>query len=195
MKHSQTRRTKPKIPKKISDRYLYNAGLYYLKRYTASCAHFKTVMGRKIKTSCAYHTDQDFEACSAMLDSVTARLVDEGFLNDTAYTRGMVTSLRRRGRSKQMIFRTLQAKGLDRDLIADTLAQIDQAFMHETSTEDHSADMKAALIHARRKKIGPYAKERTNENPLYKRGLASLARAGFSYDIARRVMDYDPDEL
>ena len=183
-----------KPPKKITARYLYNAGLYYLKRYTASCAHFKTVMGRKIKTSCAYHSDQDMQVCLKILDEVTARLVEEGFLNDTAFARGMVTSLRRKGLSRQAIQRRLQIKGLARDLVNDTLLCVDRDLCFDLPDYDaRQAEQKAAFTHARRKKIGPYARLRTDDEKAYQRGLASLARAGFSYDIARSVMDYDDE--
>lgn len=188
------KKSTPKVPKRITQRYLYNAGLYYLKRYTASIAHFKSVMGRKIKKSCAHHNDQDPQACFSLLDEVTARLVEEGFLNDTAFARGMVTSLRRKGLSRQGILQRLHRKGLERDLISTTLLTIDKDLCFDLPAYDaREAELRAALTHARRKKIGPYAHTHTDDEKAYQRGLASLARAGFSYDIARSVMERESE--
>lgn len=193
-KPSSQKKRKPKTPKKVNERYLYNAGLYYLKRYTASIEHFKGVMRRKIKKSCAHHTDQDFGACLPMLEAATARLIDEGFLNDEAYTRGMVTSLRRKGKSQKLIAKKLRSKGLATDLVRDELEHFDETFVTPDRDGDISADFKAALIHARKKRLGPYNTKPASDE-LYKRGLGSLARAGFSYETAKRVMDLPPEDL
>ena len=106
----------------------------------------------------------------------------------------MVLSLRRKGKSKQLIQQTLRAKGLDTDLICATLQAFDQDFVLPERDGDMSADYKAALIHARKKRLGPYSTKPLTED-IYKRSLGSLARAGFSYDIAKQVMDLDPDAI
>ena len=92
-------RTKPKTPRKISERYLYNAGLHYLKRYTASVAHFKRIMTRKIDKSLKHHNEPSQEECLKLLQGITEKMIELGFLNDDQYTIGMVTSLRKRGAS------------------------------------------------------------------------------------------------
>ena len=52
-------------------------------------------------------------------------------------------------------------------------------------------DLAAARVYARKKKLGPYArpmKPHEDADKIYKRHLGSLARAGFSYDVARQVL-------
>ena len=173
-------------PKKITENYLHNAGLYYLERFVASTAHFRTVMMRKIDRSCNFHKDQDREQCIAMLDAVAAKFQELGLLNDETYTRGMVISMRRRGLSARMIHAKLRAKGLEQSAISEAL----QIYDDET---DENAELRAALRLARRKKLGPYATEKNADMPLEK-SLASLARAGFSYDTASRALQLDRDE-
>ena len=57
-----------------------------------------------------------------------------------------------------------------------------------------SRELKAAAAFARRRRLGPYRTKDREPNRL--RDLAALARAGFAYDLARKVIDAaDPDAL
>ncbi|MHA1114431.1 MAG: regulatory protein RecX, partial [Alphaproteobacteria bacterium] len=51
-----------------------------------------------------------------------------------------------------------------------------------------AADLAAAIAYARRRRLGPWrvAAARAERR---ERDLAALARAGFNYDLARRVVD------
>ena len=177
---SKKKKREKRPPKKITETYLHNSGLYYLQRFAASSAQFRKVMMRKVYKSCRHHTDQDEEACAAMVDEVIGKFQQAGLLNDDLYARGSVFSLRRQGKSKRAITAKLSQKGVDEDLIEEKL----HAHAQESHTED--AEFEAALIHARKKKLGPY---RRDEEYDAQKELASLARAGFSYDVARRVLD------
>ena len=56
-------------------------------------------------------------------------------------------------------------------------------------------DLAAAIAYARRRRIGPY-RTRGDREERRERDLAALARQGFGYDIARRVIDaHDPEDL
>lgn len=175
----------PKIPKKITEKYLYNSGLAYLQRFPSSTAHFKAVMGRKIDRSCRHHTDQDKEGCLAVLDKITGQFADLGYLNDELYLRGMINSLRGRGLSAMSIRMKLQQKGLPEADIKDALAAFD--------AENDSDDLSAAIRLCRRKKIGPFAAG-APDPALKQKWLATLARAGFSFDTAIRALETPLDD-
>lgn len=168
-----------KSPRRITPDYLHNAGLAYLQRFAASSGHFRAVMMRKIDRSCRHHTDQDKDACAKQLESLIERYVSAGLLDDAGYTRGAVTSLRRRGLSARAIQFKLTAKGVGSDMIADAV-------------EEHGEDdLMAALRLARRKRIGPF-RVKPDDHP--DKAMAAMARAGFGYDTARRALNMDPDE-
>ena len=192
-------RTKPKTPRKISERYLYNAGIHYLKRYTASVAHFKRIMTRKIDKSLKHHNEPSQEECLKLLQGITEKMIELGFLNDDQYTIGMVTSLRKRGASRRNILAKLSQKGLDKELILSTLESIDNA--RQSSDENTDPDYQAALIFARKKRLGPYARHDLSELDTEKqekakrRALGALARAGFSFDIANRILSLPAGHL
>ncbi len=191
-KHKKNKKKDQKRQKrkarKITPTYLHNAGLYYLERFSASTGQFKEVMTRKIKKSCMEHPEQSFEESQAMLDDIITRFQENGLLNDELYTRGVVNSLRRMGKSQKAIYAKLKSKYVCPILIQDTLNAYDEE--HEISSNE--ADFKAALTFARKKRLGPF-KNPVREIPNEK-ALGSLARAGFSYTIAQQILEMDPEE-
>lgn len=180
----QKRKKRP--PKRITPDYLRNAGLYYLQRFAASSGHFRSVMMRKVKRSCHFHKDQDYEECAKMVDEVIRDFERSGLLNDDAYLGGVVNSFRRRGLSRRAILARLQAKGIDSDKTAKALAVLDQ----ETFEDNEQAERAAALTYARKKRLGPFASRKAED---IEKSLAALARQGFSYDTARFVMEIDKE--
>lgn len=184
---NKTKRKTPRPPKKISERYLHNSGLYYLQRFTASSAHFRSVMMRKVKKSCYYHKDQNYDECALMVDALVEKFQTLQLLDDEAYTKGLITSLRRSGKSRRAVLNKLKIKGLPTEMVAKTL----EAYDSETSDNPQDAERHAALIFAKKKRLGPFTRQK--ETP-HAKALASMARAGFSYDTCRYVLDMDPQE-
>ena len=178
---------KPRTPRKITEKYLYNSGLYYLQRYSASTAHFKSVMIRKIRKSCKHHTDQDINECAEMLDSVIIQFTEHGHLDDAGYIKAMTSSLRRRGLSKRAIQARLNAKGVPPDETATALGQYDA----ETYKDHNNAEKIAAIVFCRKKKLGSFA---LNDKKTFEQFMGSLARAGFNFDTARSVLDMSEEE-
>ena len=176
-----------KVPKKITESYLHNSGLAYLQRFPASTAHFRTVMKRKIDRSCRHHTEQSREDSTQMLESVIGKFQTLGLLNDEGYLRGMVTSLRRRGLSAAAILSKLSAKGLPANDIRAALGTFDSE-----SIDEQTGDIAAALRMARRKRLGSF---RTPGKPATpEKDLATLARAGFSYDTAKKALSFSAED-
>lgn len=177
-----------KPPKKISERYLYNSGLAYLQRFPASSYHFKSVMMRKVQKSCKHHEDVNIEDCEKWLDALVIKFQNLSLLDDAAYLKGMITSFRRRGMSSMQITMRLQQKGYQADSIKKELEEYDTI---EFNTEEQG-DIYAALIFARKKRLGPYD---VDERRTFEKSLATMARAGYSYDIARKTLEITPNEL
>ena len=177
-----------KTPRKINPRYLHNSGLYYLERFAASKAHFKEVMCRKSKRSCMHHKDQDYDACIKMVDELADKFEACGLLNDEVYANALAASLRRKGLSTRAAQVKMRNKGISFDQASLALGQLD-AQSYETQED---AEFAAALKLARKKKIGPYSVVKDQDN---QKSLGVLARAGFSYDIARCIIDMEPGNL
>lgn len=178
----QAEKHKKRPPKKITPTYLHNAGLYYLERFSASKRHFKTVMMRKVKRSCMHHEEQSYEECRAMVDELADKFEKLELLNDEVYARGQVTSLRRRGKSRTAILNKMRMKGIANEDTLNVLEEID----------DEDTEFQAALRLARKKKIGPFF---IGEEENVQKSLGVLARAGFSYDIAKKALEHKEEEF
>jgi len=170
----------PKQPKKLSERYLRNAGEYYLNRFPASSNHFLTIMTRKIDKSCRAHTEQDRnEWIDHVKDTVIPYFTDLGFLNDEMYGRALYNSLKNKGLSSYVIKNRMKLKGVESNLI-NALCQ---------DTENGVDDKNAVQIFAKKKKIGKYRTIPIYDDKEKQRDLGKLARAGFSYDLANSVFE------
>ncbi len=169
-------------PRKISQTYLENASLYYLERFASSASNFRRVMMRKVKRSCDFHK-VPIDEFIPMVDALTERYVEVGLLNDEVFARSKTASLRRKGFGKQAIIAKLQPKGLSRDVIEKALSEID--------AETENPEFEAALKYIKRKKLGIY-RIKPIKDPIKdkQRELGSLARAGFSYEIAKKALDH-----
>lgn len=165
-------KVKRKVPKKLSESYLRNSALFYLQRHPCSVAHFLEVMGRKMKRSARAHPDQDLDGFSKFLrDTLVPELERAGFLNDALYAKALTGSLQRRGLPKRSIAMKLAAKGVTAD--ESQLAEQD--------------DLEAARLFAKRKRLGPFATRLRDPQ----KDMAAMARAGFSYEVAMKILKED----
>ncbi len=165
---TKDRTPKNRLPKRITLDYLRNSGLFYLERYPASVAHFRFIMAQKIHRSCKAHPDLQEQECLKLLEGLIPDFINKGYLNDTLYAQGLLTTLLQRGLSKRMIKQRLQQKGV----LAPNL---------------ENSDLHSALRLMRRRKLGPFA--RAQDEKLLKRAFGALGRAGFDYDTCRKVID------
>lgn len=185
--NAPTHRKTRKKPKKITESYLHNSGLYYLERYSSSVENFRSVMMRKIQRSCREHTDQKIGECQNQLNDLIEKFIRVGLLDDGTYTRSIINAKRRQGKSVRAIQTYLRSKGVSSDIIEQMLA--DYSDDHNKTAAE--IEFESALIFARKKRLGPY---RTSEDFDSQKELARLARAGYSYDTARRVLENDLSE-
>jgi len=170
---------------------LHEAALSHLARYAATEAGLRRVLERRVerwaRTASIDATDPDAITAQAaaarhIVSEVVARLAVAGALNDAAFAESRARSLTRAGRSRRAVAAHLAAKGVD----AETLrAQL---------TDDPERELAAALVLARRKRIGPFRSSAPPDQRGRLRELAILARAGFPQDVARRALTMEPDE-
>ena len=180
------KKTERKPPKKATAKHLENVALWYLQRFAASADSLRKVLMRRVEKSARAH-DTDREEGAALVEGIIARYRQSGLLNDRQYAEGRALSLHRRGVSGQGIRARLAAKGVG-------AGDIDSA-LETLRDEAEEPDLAAAIAYARRRRIGPW-RSRGDREERRDRDLAALARQGFGYDIARKVIDADdPEEL
>lgn len=168
-----------RAPRRITADYLQRAALHYLERYSAPAAQLRRVLARKIAVSCRHHGD-DPALHEAALDDVIARCQSSGLIDDRRFAEARAATLRRRGQSSRSVAIKLTAKGVARDLAS------------EFASGDAKDEIAAAHIAARRRRLGPWRREQDRATSRQK-DLATLARLGFSYAVARAVIDGDAE--
>lgn len=183
-----------KKPKKITPRYLDNVAAYYLARYASSSVNLKRVLMRRAQRSCTHH-DMPLEDAEKMIDELVEKYCQAGFLDDENYARNLARTLRAKGKSARLILRKMYEKGIEAELAQQALSSADEALLeHEDTTED--AEEIAAWRFARRRRLGPF-RAATERAASREKDMGSLARAGFSYGIARQILDQEevPEEI
>lgn len=166
-------------PRKATPQSLQNAALHYLERYASSAENLRRVLLRRVERSAREH-GTDREEGARQVDAIIGRFCDSGLLDDDTYAAARTRTLARRGGSPRAIRAKLAQKGVPGDAIDSALAEL--------AEETGDPELAAAATLARRRRLGPYrpAEARGGQR---ERDLAALARAGFSYDVARTVVD------
>ena len=171
-------------PRPPDEASLYDAALRYVARYATTQARLRQVLERRIEQWKRAADDADSAADIAItartaVAGVVERVAALGLVSDAAFAESRVRSLTRAGRSRRMVAAALAAKGVSAETARAAIAG------------DETDELTAALILARRRRIGPFrvaaAGDRNKE-------FGVLARAGFPRDIAGAVLDMAAEE-
>lgn len=161
--------------RRVSETSLMNAALFYLGRYVPSVKQLDRVLVRKCQRVIR-EKGGDLESARVLVAKVLERLKRAGYLDDARLAEALAGSLRRGGRSSRAISQKLQNKGLDRSL---------SSAHAKSSPEEEEA---AAWVFARKKRLGPYSRAPVDKETR-KKQLAALARAGYAFSLARKIVD------
>jgi regulatory protein len=172
-----------KAPRAITPEYLDKAALFYLERYASSAENLARVLMRRVeKAARAGISDRD--EGRRLVDALVERYRARGLLDDRTYAEGRAKSLLRQGRPRAAIARRLAAKGVGSDAIDQALGSLKE--------ESPDPDLSAVIAFARRRRLGPWRLKDRAE--FRERDLAALGRAGFSYELARKVVSAETVE-
>jgi regulatory protein len=165
-------------PAKVTAASLNNIALHYLERFASSAANLRRVLMRRVRRAAAHHGGDPAEG-AALVEALIGRFEQSGLLDDQLYAAAKAASLQRRGGSRRVISGRLAQQGVATALIAETL--------QELAAEPGSGDLAAACVFIRRRRLGAYRSAMSRAGTPEK-DMAALARAGFSFEIARRVL-------
>lgn len=175
--------SKPRPPKRISKNALENAALFYLERFSASAETLRRVLLRRVERAAKVHGDDPAEGAVLVADLVS-RYQASGLLDDQRYAEGKSRSLLRRGCSPRAIRQDLARRGVAVALIDDALQGLQADLADDAPSLDHAA----AEAYVRRRRLGPFRPPEMRAE-YRDRDMAALGRAGFSWEIARQVID------
>ena len=169
-------RSQPKILPAYDDATLERAALDYAARYATTRAKLTAYLRRKLR-------ERGWAGSGAPpVELLVARFADRGYVDDAAFARARADALTRRGYGKRRIGTALRAAGID----AETIGDLDERMEAEAEA--------AAMLFARRRRIGPFASE--PPDPARKRRwFAAMMRAGHPIRLVYRVLDIAPGDV
>lgn len=149
--------------KKITQARLKNIALYYLERYEASTQKLRDVLKRRLAKA---RLEQPVSPeATTWIEEVIDEMLRLGYVNDKRFAENTVRRLSGAGKSRSFIRTKLKLAGIEEEEMREALSDTDE--------------LASARLMVQKKHLGHD----------FKRDLARLARAGFSYEIAREALE------
>ena len=171
-----------RAPRRISAAYLQRVTTHYLERYVSSRGNLRRLLMQRVRRAAEHHGD-DVADGERLVDEELDRLERIGLLDDSRYATDKARAMHRRGAGTRKIRAALQTKGVSAETIDAALGAL----------SDGDPDLEAAWTFARKRRLGPWRRVPLDDDRRRKE-LARMGRAGFSFGLARRVIDAQPDE-
>ena len=144
--------------------------LNYLNRYASSKKNLKNVLLRKIKKF-----NNNEKEIKIHIKNILDELQKENIINDEKFANSIAFNYAQTGKSKKFIKFKLLQKGINIDDINNALQNLEE--------ENPDFEIQSAIHFARKKKLGKFGNSLNKKNDLSK-----MARAGFNYDIIKKVI-------
>ena len=176
------RKAEKSLPKPPDEAALRETALAHLARFAATEAGLARVLSRRIdrwaraagEAGLAPEIiDSALRAAREAVPRVVAAMRGAGAVDDAAFAESRARRLIRQGKSRRAALAHLAGKGVDAALAARLLPA------------DPASDLAAACAYLRRRRLPPFGPGGRD------RALASLARGGFSRDVAERALDLE----
>jgi regulatory protein len=119
------------------------------------------------------------ENAAGWIAELVERYCGSGVLDDARFAKNLASQLTRRGKSSRAISQKLAVRGVPSDVASELMTARKQ--------DEPGAELEAARAYVRKRRLGPFRSAETRDEHRHK-DLASLARQGFSFDIAKRAL-------
>ena len=155
----------------MNEKKLLKYAIDYLSKYDSSKKNLLYILKRKIFR--LNLTGIEKKRLIDKLENILFELEKNKFIDDKRYTQSKISLLSRSGKSKNYIFNYLILKGIDKFEINNNFN------IYNRSNNDW--ELNSAKIFAKKKKL-------IDSNKNYEKKLSQMARAGFSYDICKKIL-------
>ena len=150
---------------------LMKYAINYLSKYTSSKANLEIILKKKIGRLKVEKKDKFFLYNS--IKKIIDNLEKNNLINDYNYTSSKFDLFLHQGKSKIFIKSFFQQKGIEKDVINK---------IFETYEKNNSNwESESAKIFAKKKRLA--------NNKDKEKNLSKLARAGFNYEISKKILD------
>ncbi len=155
----------------MDENRLLKYAIDYLSKYDSSKNNLINVLKRKIFRLKLSNVEKNI--LFKNIDSILYKLEQNNFLNDNRFCSSKILSLSNSGKSKKFIFNYLLKKGLNKIDIQYNLNK----FQHNND----DWELKSAKLFIKKKRF-------FETKMSYEKKLAKMSRAGFSYDICKKIL-------
>ena len=151
---------------------LLKYAVYYLSRYSSSKKNLEYILKKKIRRvteekKVRYELYQE-------INHIIKKLEQLKLLNDEVFTESKINSLLMQAKSKNYIKQYLIRKGANNKLVDDQIS-----FFYKKNL---NLEKENAFKFAKKKNL-------LNDNENFEKKLSKMARAGFSYEIAKEILE------
>ena len=153
---------------------LLKYAIYYLSKYSSSKQNLEYILKKKIRRI-AEDKKIRFELYKEII-KIISNLENQNLINDAYFTDSKIHLLISQGKSKNFIKQYLLKKGVNTNLIDTQISLI-----YETNK---NIEKENAMKFAKKKNL----LNNFNDNLEYTKNLSKMARAGFSYEIAKEIL-------
>ena len=168
---------------KVTVEEMRNFAFSYVEKYAPSKQQLKIYLLKKyLKTSALNIKKQNI---SDLIDVVLEDLEKNKFINDKFYSNSKAKSMLQRGNSINKIRNYLIGKGVNSNLIKETVSEIQE--------KNSDQDFFSAIKICKKKRIGP-ARTEDNRPLFYKKDISLLARNGFDFQTSKKIMELEKDD-
>lgn len=170
----KTRKDRPP-PRPLDAARLEEMALAYVARFATSAGRLAAYCRRKLRER--GYEGQDEDAPPPDIEALVARFVAKGFVDDAGFARAKAGGLLRRGYGARRVGEALRADGIAEPLRVEV-------------APGEAERREAATAYARRRRFGPFARERltADDRAARQKQLAALMRAGHDSGHARYVL-------
>ena len=150
---------------------LLKYAIYYLSKYSSSKKNLEFILKKKIRRL-SEEKKIRFQLYNE-IQFIIEKLEKLNLINDQVFVESKIQSLQHQVKSKNYIKQYLLQKGIDKQLIED---QISLFYENNKNLEKENA-----LKFAKKRNL-------LDSDQDYQKKLSKMARAGFSYDIAKEIL-------
>ena len=150
---------------------LLKYAIYYLSKYSSSKKNLEFILKKKIRRlsdekKIRFHLYNEIQIIIEKLEKLN-------LINDQVFVESKIQSLQYQAKSKNYIKQYLLQEGIDKQLIEE---QISLFYENKKNLEKENA-----LKFAKKRNL-------LDNDQDYQKKLSKMARAGFSYDIAKEIL-------
>ena len=155
----------------MDEKKLLKYSVDYLSKFDSSKKNLKDILKRKI-----FKLKNNSSEKKILLNSIE-RIIDKleknNFINDNRYLLSKINYLSQSGKSIKYISNYLLKKGIDKQDIENGI--------NKFNNDNLNWEIDSAQLFAKKKKL-------LDSDEVYEKKLAKMARAGFSYEICKKIL-------